>query len=146
MRKRISDAIDIKPGDPSKMFEMRKKLGQGAGGVVWECRDRRNGEIVAVKRSQLEDLDEIKNEIAIQNLSKHDNVLKFLETYTYQDEIWIVVELMDGGALTTIVGRGVHWNEEYIAYVLKQCLQGLESLHANHRLHTQIPNRIGLVG
>ena len=105
---------------------------------MYECRDRRNGEIVAVKRAQMDDLDEIKNEIAIQNLSKHDNVLKFLETYTYKAEIWIVVELMDGGALTGIVGKSVHWDEEDIAYVLKECLQGLESLHAYHKLHRDI--------
>lgn len=138
VKKRLSDAIMLKKDDPTTIFEIRKKIGQGAGGVVFECKDKRTGEIVAIKKSLLEDLDEIKNEIALQSLSQHENVVRFLETFMHGDEVWLVIELMDGGELTNIVGVSVHWREEHIAYVLKQSLQGLESLHANHRLHRDI--------
>lgn len=138
MDKKLDSVIQLKKENPEKIFKLEKKLGEGAGGIVFRSKDTRNGNIVAVKIAPIDDLDDVKNEIAMQKLSKHQNVVKFLETYQRKDQLWIVIELMDGGALTSIVGRSISWNEVCIAYVLKQCLQGLECLHANHRLHRDI--------
>lgn len=40
--------------------------------------------------------------------------------------------------MTSICGVGVQWDEEAIAYVLREALKGLENLHSNHRLHRDI--------
>lgn len=134
----LEGELNFKSGDPTQVFQKKKKLGEGAGGIVYECVDRRTQELVAVKIAPREEMETLKSEIALQSLSKHENVVQFLETYNVGDQVWIVIELMDGGALTNIVGRKIKWPESCMAYVLQQCLQGLESLHACYRLHRDI--------
>eukprot|EP00924_Labyrinthula_sp_SR-Ha-C_P004495 maker-scaffold_1-snap-gene-2.4-mRNA-1 protein AED:0.23 eAED:0.23 QI:39/1/1/1/1/1/5/56/380 len=138
LKKNINQALRIEEKDPNIRFKRNRKLGEGAGGVVWECTDTKTGDLVAVKSSPITELDELKNEIALQNLSQHKNVVRYLETYKYNEELWIVIELMDGGALTQVLGPGIIWDEPEIAYVFRECLFGLENLHANHRMHRDI--------
>ena len=35
----------------------------------------------------------------------HENIVEFHDSYLVQDELWVVMEYMDGGALTSIVQR-----------------------------------------
>ena len=35
----------------------------------------------------------------------HENIVQFHDSYLVQDELWVVMEYLDGGALTTIVQR-----------------------------------------
>ena len=35
----------------------------------------------------------------------HDNIVGFHDSYLVQDELWVVMEFMDGRALTNIVQR-----------------------------------------
>lgn len=104
---------------------------------------KQTGEIVAIKKTKVhdnEEFHEIKNEIAVQTLTIHENVVRFLETFYNRRKktIWIAIELMDGGPLTNLVGSDIRWNESDMAHVLKCCLKGLEILHASHRLHRDI--------
>ena len=35
----------------------------------------------------------------------HENIVQFHDSYLVRDELWVVMEYMDGGALTSIVQR-----------------------------------------
>lgn len=106
--------------------------------MVWKAIERRSKQEVAVKITPLDQLENLKAEIALQSLSKHPNVVNFLETYQFKEEIWLILELMNGGALTKLVGTKINWPEKCMAYVLQQCLQGLEALHSRFRMHRDI--------
>ena len=134
----ILKAVEIGTFDPNKILTREKKLGEGAGGVVYVCTDQRTQERVAVKISPMKDLENLKNEIAMHSLSQHDNIVEYKETFAHGDSLWILLEYMDGGALTDILGVNVKWNEADIAYVSREITQGLAFLHRNHRLHRDI--------
>lgn len=138
MKKQLVEAVNIRREDPLRRFKIEKKLGQGAGGVVFKCLDQQTGRHVAVKQSPISELEELKNEIAMHKLSAHQNVVSILDVYSHANSMWIVIELMDGGALTSLCGEGVNWPEGAIAFVLKETLKALENLHSNHRLHRDI--------
>lgn len=138
VEKQLVDAVQIKAEDPMSKFEIMKKVGQGAGGVVFQVKEKLNGRVVAMKQSPISDEAELKNEIAMQKLNEHENVVRILDVYSFANSMWILIEFMDGGDLTSICGVGVNWTEEAMAYVLKECLKGLENLHSNHRLHRDI--------
>mmetsp|Transcript_12956 Transcript_12956/g.20981 ORF Transcript_12956/g.20981 Transcript_12956/m.20981 type:complete len:451 (-) Transcript_12956:110-1462(-) len=138
LQRNMLKAVDISSFDPTKVIRREKKLGEGAGGVVYVCTDLRTKEKCAVKVSPMSDLENIKNEIAMHALSKHENIVGYKETIAYQDELWILLEYMSGGALTDVLGRGVHWTESNIAYVCKNVLMGLSFMHRHHRLHRDI--------
>ncbi|GBG33230.1 Protein kinase, putative [Hondaea fermentalgiana] len=131
-------AVEIASFDPEKVIHRERKIGEGAGGTVYIATDKRTKEKVAVKVSPMSDLENIKNEIAMHSLSRHPNIVGILETISWQEELYIILELMDGGALTDCLGRGVNWDESDIAYVARESIQGLAFLHKYHRLHRDI--------
>ena len=138
LKNTITRAVEIGTFDPKKVFIREKKLGEGASGMVYKCKDLRTSLPCAVKISPMCDLENVRNEIGMHAMSKHENIVEYLETIAYKNELWIVLELMDAGALTEFLGRGIHWNERNIAYVCQEVLKGLNFMHRGHRLHRDI--------
>jgi len=138
LQKNVMKAIKIGNVDPTKVIRKEKKLGEGAGGVVYVATDLRNNKKCAVKISPMSDLENIKNEIAMHALSQHDNIVQYYDTFAHQDSLWILLEFMEGGALTDCLGRNIKWKESQIAYVCREMLKGLAFMHRNHRLHRDI--------
>eukprot|EP00753_Platysulcus_tardus_P022555 PLAT9766.1.p2 GENE.PLAT9766.1~~PLAT9766.1.p2 ORF type:complete len:452 (-),score=220.59 PLAT9766.1:180-1535(-) len=139
MARAVDDAVTINRSvDPSTIYAGLKKLGEGASGVVYLASNKRTGEQCAIKVSPASDLENIMNEIAMQQLSKHPNIVQYIDTYLHHEDLWIVMEFMSGGSLTDILGPRVDWPEPFIAYVMKQSLMALAFLHRSHRLHRDI--------
>lgn len=139
LQRNVNAAVNIiQDVDPSKMFKRHKKLGEGASGVVWSATELKTKKKCAVKITDLSDLANLQNEIAMQTLSSHPNVVQYMGAYAWQDKLWIVMELLQGGSLTEVLGRHVEWNESMIAYVCRESLMALAFLHRQHRLHRDI--------
>jgi len=83
--------------DPNKVYKKIKKLGEGASGVVYSVIHRKTKEKFAVKITSALDLEAIKTEISMQQMSKHPNIVSYIETYLWDDNIWLIMECMDGG-------------------------------------------------
>jgi serine/threonine protein kinase len=115
-----------------------KKLGQGASGIVYSATDRKNGRKVALKISPINEMNELVNEIGLQSLSKHPNIVEFIEAYQGSDEICIVMELMVGGSLTDCCDVKRPLQESHTAYVCKAMLMALSFMHREYRLHRDI--------
>lgn len=45
------------------------------------------------------------------------------------------MEYMDRGSLAGVVGKEIHWEEKYIAYVCKCILQAMCVIHNTHHIH-----------
>lgn len=115
-----------------------KKLGQGASGVVYSATDRRTGRKVALKIAPINELAELVNEIGLQCMSRHPNIVEFIEAFQGPDEICIVMELMIGGSLTDCCDVRRPMSEPMIAYVCKCMLMALSFMHREYRLHRDI--------
>lgn len=33
----------------------------------------------------------------------HENIVQFFDSYLVEDELWVIMEYLDGGALTTLI-------------------------------------------
>lgn len=73
-------------------------------------------------------------------MPKSENIIQFIDTfYNKESQVaWVVIELMNGGCLTSLVGENIKWSEGLISWVLKNCLKGLEKLHKNGIIHRDI--------
>ena len=97
----------VSPADPSKLYSKIKKVGQGASGSVYVAKHLENGNKVAIKQMDLaaqprKEL--IVNEILVMKDSIHPNIVNFLESYLVKNtELWVVMEYMEGGALTDVI-------------------------------------------
>lgn len=67
----------------------------------------------------------------------HPNIVEMYESYLVGDELWVVMEYLEGGALTDIVTHA-RMDEEQIATVCKQCLKALSYLHSQGVIHRDI--------
>lgn len=112
-------------------------------------KSRKSQEVFALKRIPIKNskqLDQILNEIRITNISKNDNVVKYYESYNFNDYLWIIVELMNG-CLTDLINKCIgNIEERHISFVCQQILQGLDNMHKNLRIHRDIKSDNILLG
>ena len=45
----------------------------------------------------------IVNEILVMKESQHPNIVNFLNSYLVRNDLWVVMEYMEGGALTDVI-------------------------------------------
>ncbi|NXU60471.1 PAK1 kinase, partial [Horornis vulcanius] len=58
-------------------------------------------------------------------------------SYLVREELWLVMEYMDGGTLFDVINE-TPMSEDNIAVVSRECLQGLYFLHSNHVMHRDV--------
>jgi protein-serine/threonine kinase len=69
--------------------------------------------------------------------SQHPNIVNYLDSYLVNEELWVVMEYMDGGPLTDIIERNTI-NETQIATICLETLKGLHHLHCRNIIHRDI--------
>lgn len=152
--------------DPTPYFQMIEKAGQGASGSVYlaertkllpyteshrieEIGEQHVGDKVAIKHmilSKQPRKELIVNEILVMKDSQHKNIVNFLEAYLKtEDDLWVVMEYMEGGSLTDIIENSPTngsnhspLTEPQIAYIVRETCQGLNFLHDKHIIHRDI--------
>ena len=95
---------------------------------------------VAIKQMDLDKQpkkDLIINEILVMRASRHANIVDYIESFLYKNEVWIVMEHMEGGSLTDVVTESL-MTEGQIAAVSRETAQGLQHLHKHGVIHRDI--------
>jgi len=129
--------------DPKKHFKDLLKVGEGASGTVYLA--NYEGERLAVKvidyntdsPEQKAEASKIDNEIKMMATSRHSNVVEYKESFLHEDKLWIAMEFMDGGSLTSVLSI-CKMTEPQIALVCREVLRGLRFMHQENRIHRDI--------
>lgn len=122
--------------DPNLSYSKQKKIGQGASGSVYVAKIKETAQGVAreVLRQQgpraqvaIKQMDLahqprkelIVNEIMVMKDSRHRNIVNFLDAFLRNNntELWVVMEYMEGGALTDVIDNNPSISEEQIATI-----------------------------
>ena len=95
-------------------------LTNSASGHVYVAKSLSSGKKVAIKEMDLSRqprIELIVNEILVMKESQHPNIVNFLDSYLVRNnELWVVMEYMEGGALTDIIENNT-LEEEQIASI-----------------------------
>ncbi|KAK3692744.1 protein kinase CHM1 [Podospora appendiculata] len=144
--------------DPNLSYSKQKKIGQGASGSVYvaKVKDTANSPVarellrlhgakaqVAIKQMDLAHQPRkelIVNEIMVMKDSKHPNIVNFLDAFLRNNfsELWVVMEYMEGGALTDVIDNNQIITEEQISTICLETCQGLQHLHSQNIIHRDI--------
>ncbi|SPP89907.1 serine/threonine-protein kinase PAK mbt [Drosophila guanche] len=130
----------VSAGDPRENLDHFNKIGEGSTGTVCIATDKSTGRQVAVKKMDLRKQQRrelLFNEVVIMRDYHHPNIVETYSSFLVNDELWVVMEYLEGGALTDIVTHS-RMDEEQIATVCKQCLKALAYLHSQGVIHRDI--------
>ncbi|XP_068855762.1 serine/threonine-protein kinase PAK 3-like [Aphelocoma coerulescens] len=95
--------------------------------------------LVAIKKMRLrgQNGERAVNEILVLKDKKNPNIVSSLDSFLVDEDLWLVMEYMDGGTLQDIV-RQTRMAEGEMAAVSRECLQGLDFLHSNRVIHRDL--------
>ncbi|KAI9159487.1 Protein kinase [Blastocladiella emersonii ATCC 22665] len=137
---RVVSRVDV----PANYAAM-KKIGHGASATVYRARHRPTGAWVAVKRMHLPSqprADQVVNELVVLQSVAHPNLVNYRDALLVGGvELWVVMELMEGGALAELLemrGGNVGLAPPVIAAVTAAVTRALAYLHARGILHRDI--------
>jgi len=135
-------------------YEVKKKIGQGAYGLICAATDRQKGDTVAVKKiaNAFEDAIDCKRtlrEIRLLQHFNHENVLNLRDimlpppgALEQWNDIYLALELMDTD-LHYIIHSKQALTDDHIQYFIYQILRGLKAIHSAKVLHRDLkPNNL----
>ncbi|TDL21802.1 Pkinase-domain-containing protein [Rickenella mellea] len=128
--------------DPKSLYRNFVRIGTCAAGGVYSAYQVGTNLSVAVKQVDLEkqpkkDVPVIINEILVMRSSRHPNIVNYIDSFLHKNELWVVMEYMEGGSLTDVVTANL-MTEGQIAAVSRETAQGLEHLHRHGVIHRDI--------
>jgi eukaryotic-like serine/threonine-protein kinase len=125
-------------------FEILEPLGEGAMGSVFKARDRKLGDVVALKllkpalANDPEYLERMKSEIRLARRITHPNVLRTHDFFEIEDLPVISMEYVHGITLSQLLERSGRLSLAAGLRVSTQVLQGLHAAHSAGVLHRDI--------
>ncbi|KAH9493018.1 Serine/threonine-protein kinase PAK 2 [Bulinus truncatus] len=136
------------PEDPHGKYEIQTLLGRGASGRVHQAVHKETKQVVAIKMMDL--LHQPKKELIIAEIdvlkqNKHENIVNFIDCYFLSNELWVVMEYLDGGSMTNVVAY-IEMKEDQIAAVCRECLKAIEFLHHRRIIHRDVKSDNVLLG
>ena len=84
-------------------------------------------------------------EIEVMRGLNHPNIINYIESYLVGGELWVIMEYLDGGVLTSVVSETV-LAEGQIAGITKKCVDALKFLHSKKVIHRDIKSDNVLLG
>jgi len=84
-------------------------------------------------------------EIEVMRGLKHPNIVNYIESYRVGEDLWVVMEYLDGGSLTDVVTETV-LEESQIAGICERCVDALAFLHRQEIIHRDIKSDNVLLG
>ncbi|KAK7099898.1 extracellular signal-regulated kinase 2-like isoform X2 [Littorina saxatilis] len=129
----------------TKKYEIKKRLGKGAYGIVWKAIDRRTGEVVAVKkifdafRNQTDAQRTFREIMFLQEFGDHPNVIKLHNVIKAENDkdIYLVFEFMETD-LHNVIKRGNILKDVHKRYVMYQLMKSIKYLHSGNVIHRDL--------
>lgn len=139
-------ALPLSPGvsgEPQNAFTSKYKileeLGTGISGAVYKCIEIDTGQPCAVKvidRPKGWPAGAIPMEVkAMRRIGYHPNVVQLKDYFDTSQELYIVLELLEGGTLFHRIQKMHHYREGYAVKLVKNLLQGIKHIHEYNFIH-----------
>jgi len=129
-------------------FALQRQLGAGAFGTVYQVWDRERQVTVAVKvlhRWKPDLLFRFKREFRALVDVRHPHLVRLYELFAETDQWFFSMEFVDGENFLEYVRPGGTPDPHRLRTTLRQLTEGIQALHAAHRLHRDLKPANALV-
>ena len=113
-------------------YEITEKIGSGGGGIIFKATHLRMGKTVALKliKENVKGIIENRAEVDILKNLKNDYLLQVLDFVEDNDDVYTVMEYIEGQDLHALVKSGKRFDEKSVIKYASQLCSAVEYLHS----------------
>ena len=138
------DKVDRVENHILKRFQLQKKVGQGAYGVVFKAIDRKTKETVALKklfgafRDATDSQRTFREVMLLQELNGHNNIIRLLNVIKAQNnlDLYLIFDYMEADVFNVI--RAGILQDIHKQYIIYQTLKALKFIHSADIIHRDL--------
>ncbi|KAM4853213.1 cyclin-dependent kinase-like 1 isoform 2-T2 [Thomomys bottae] len=124
-------------------YEKLGKIGEGSYGVVFKCRNRDTGQLVAIKRFLESEDDPLIKKVALREIRmlkqlKHPNLVSLLEVFRKRRRLHLVFEYCDHTVLHELDKYRKGVPEPLVRSITWQTLQAVNFCHKHNCIHRDV--------
>ena len=123
-------------------YEVMGIVGEGAYGIVYKCRNKENGEFVAIKKFKETEDEIVKKTMsrelrALQNL-KHEHIVEYKEAFKRKGNLYLVFEYVERNLLEVLQENPKGLDPNLIKKIIYQLCVAIRYLHSLNVIHRDI--------
>ena len=142
---KIIDSLysDLTVGDPNDMYEKGQMLSSGGQPKVYCATHKITNKKHAIKIYKLPEnlnatlIRHICGEIYYLAKTHHENIVKSYECFIHDNELWIILEYVNGVCLKDLSSY-IYLSESEIATIVKGLLEALQDIHSRGLVHRDV--------
>lgn len=125
-------------------FELLTIIGRGAFGEVRLCREKKTGDIYAMKKlkkSEMHIRGQVEHVKAERNLLAEvasDYIVKLYCSFQDAEYLYLVMEYLPGGDIMNLLVREDTLTESVAKFYIAECVLAIESIHRHNYIHRDI--------
>ncbi|KAG5330677.1 MYLK protein, partial [Acromyrmex charruanus] len=123
-------------------YDIQSELGRGKFGIVYRCKEKRSGLMLAAKVVNImkkEDRRAVQREVDIMRRLQHPRLIQLYDSIDAGKQIYVVLELIDGGELfERVIDDDFVLTERSCAVFMRQICEGIEFMHGQKILHLDL--------
>ncbi|XP_064005843.1 cyclin-dependent kinase-like 2 isoform X2 [Pogoniulus pusillus] len=124
-------------------YQVLGLVGEGSYGMVTKCRNKENGQIVAVKKFLESEDDAVVRKIAVREIKllkqlRHENLVNLVEVYKKKKRWYLVFEFVDHTVLDDLEAFPNGLDYSRVRKYLFQIMRGIAFCHSHNIIHRDI--------
>ncbi|KAK2539039.1 hypothetical protein Q9233_001956 [Columba guinea] len=124
-------------------YEKLGKVGEGSYGVVFKCRNKDTGQLVAIKKFLESEEDPVIRKIALREIRmlkqlKHPNLVNLLDVFRRKRRLHLVFEYCDHTVLHELDKHPRGVPEHLVKSIMWQTLQAVSFCHKHNCIHRDV--------
>jgi len=129
-------------------YKVFKPIGQGKFSIVYKAENTDTGAWVALKWIKIFDMKDVKQrekclkEVKLLQSLDHPNIIRYLDSFIENNDLYIAVEWAEKGDLKYIVKRAIqedsHLDENKIWEYIAQMAEALSHMHSKRIMHRDL--------
>uniref|UniRef100_A0A5K3FNU7 cyclin-dependent kinase n=1 Tax=Mesocestoides corti TaxID=53468 RepID=A0A5K3FNU7_MESCO len=124
-------------------YEKIARIGEGAYGVVFKCRNRLTGEVVAIKKFTESEEDPVIHRVAMREIRtlkqlKHPNLINLIEVFKRKKRLHLVFQYVDHTLLNELEHNPKGLKRSHVVEFTWQLLQAVSFCHLHNCIHRDV--------